>query len=371
MSGRPGGPAVGRAPVDVHHRRAGLVRPPRLLADLRRRVRQVGALLAGGEHAGERGGDDDPVLHQCHGCLAILPAGARRRSRKAEMPSAASSVPRLSESCAGEEAPSPGGSGQVLGGRERRACRARGPPGSSRASSGSERARRPVELGARAPPGSPGPSAAPRRAVSRSPVRTSSSARLRPTCRCSSAITIIGKSPTSISGVPSSAESTATARSQASTSPRPPPSACPLTRATVGRGEPASASSSAPYSRRSAWPARKPPLGHRPEVTAGGEDAVPRAGEHHHAHGRVRLGAGQRGPERLHHLRRERVARRRPVDGQERLTVFNLVPDRSFFHLASSGAARAPSQEQGGELLLRLGEQARTRAGRAAPSRSR
>jgi hypothetical protein len=45
---------------------------------------------------------------------------------------------------------------------------------------------------------------------------------------------IMGKSPTSISGVPSLAVETPIAKWLAATSPRPPPMACPLTRATMG-----------------------------------------------------------------------------------------------------------------------------------------
>ena len=45
---------------------------------------------------------------------------------------------------------------------------------------------------------------------------------------------IIGKRPTSISGVPSFAAVDATANVLAATIPRPPPIACPLTRATTG-----------------------------------------------------------------------------------------------------------------------------------------
>ena len=54
---------------------------------------------------------------------------------------------------------------------------------------------------------------------------------------------IMGKSPTSISGVPSCASVLARANVDAATSPSPPPIAWPLTRATIGFGERVIASS--------------------------------------------------------------------------------------------------------------------------------
>ena len=67
-----------------------------------------------------------------------------------------------------------------------------------------------------------------------SPVMMSSSPRLRGTLRKIVAMIIIGHRPTLISGVPSCASSAAMATSQATTSPSPPASACPLTIAMVG-----------------------------------------------------------------------------------------------------------------------------------------
>jgi hypothetical protein len=52
--------------------------------------------------------------------------------------------------------------------------------------------------------------------------------------RASTAMIIMGKSPTLISGVPSLAVGRAIAKWHAATSPSPPPMACPFTRATMG-----------------------------------------------------------------------------------------------------------------------------------------
>ena len=94
-----GGAALVGAGVDVHHRRAGLVRAPRLLRDLDGRVRHPGALLARRQHAGEGAGDDDLVLQSGHARHRPLNSGLRF-SRKAATPSAASSASALMESCA-------------------------------------------------------------------------------------------------------------------------------------------------------------------------------------------------------------------------------------------------------------------------------
>ena len=60
------------------------------------------------------------------------------------------------------------------------------------------------------------------------------SSRRRGTCLARTAMIIMGKSPTSISGVPSFASVDATANVLAATSPSPPPMACPFTFATTG-----------------------------------------------------------------------------------------------------------------------------------------
>src|SRR6266567_2045825 len=57
---------------------------------------------------------------------------------------------------------------------------------------------------------------------------------LRGTLRKTIAMIIIGHTPTLTSGIPNWASSEAIARSQAATRPKPPASACPLTRAMVG-----------------------------------------------------------------------------------------------------------------------------------------
>ena len=58
-------------------------------------------------------------------------------------------------------------------------------------------------------------------------------------------------------------------------------------------------------------------LGHRPDVGAGGEDLLG-AGDHDAAHLGVGVEPLELGGDLLHHLRRERVARLRPVQPQQR-----------------------------------------------------
>src|SRR5207237_3994160 len=94
------GRLVGRAAligarVDVHHRGARLVRAAGFLGDLGGRVRDPRALVAGGEDAGQRAGDDYLVRHP------YLPFhSGSRLARNAETPSAASSRSPFRLSCA-------------------------------------------------------------------------------------------------------------------------------------------------------------------------------------------------------------------------------------------------------------------------------
>lgn len=110
------------------------------------------------------------------------------------------------------------------------------------------------------------PAASASAASSLRPVSIISRVRLRPTLRTSSAVIIIGHSPTWISVVPNTAVSAATTRSQATIRPRPPARAGPLTIATSGlprscmaRSRSTSDAGATPPLAGACMPARSPP----------------------------------------------------------------------------------------------------------------
>src|SRR5207247_8485818 len=63
------------------------------------------------------------------------------------------------------------------------------------------------------------------------------------------------------------------------------------------------------------------------------------AGDHDHPHRGFRVRALERLGQLGDDLGRKRIARLRPVDGQERRAARSLVLDLSFFHSASSAVA--------------------------------